>query len=288
MTKRLGIAEWYGEPFMDMTPDRRRELAKAALEHTPAPPCPFQNDNSLCSKRGGVCSQRDYQLRSEGDEADRMGEPTGPVIVMCPKRFNQNYEVHKWLGRIAGFKDIYVAPEVPFMKSPDTGRAAGRIDLVLSGDDAASEWYGLETQAVYFSGSGMPKYFESLLSDDEDLPPASTVTRRPDWRSSSAKRLMPQLMVKIPTLRQWGKKLAVAVDVPFFEAIGGKTPQPSQDLNEGDIIWLVIEVSDDFRLQRHHWEVLPLDVSAKKLLAADRVRREEFEDALRRKLRLLS
>ena len=85
-------------------------------------------------------------------------------------------------------------------------------------------------------------------------------------------------MVKIPTLRQWGKKLAVAVDSPFFEAIGGKTRHQSQ-------VWLVMAVSDDFKLQPRHWEVLPLEVSANKLLAADRGKREEFEAALRGKLR---
>ena len=288
MSERLGIAEWYGEPLAGMSPARRQELAKAALGQIPAPRCPFQDDNLPCSKQGGVCSQRDYR-RYLGDHlSDRMGKAAGPIIIMCPKRFNQDHEVHKWLGRIAGFEDVYVAPEVPFMRSPDTGRAAGRIDLVLSGDEAASEWFGLEIQAVYFSGPNMAQDFRILLEDDERLPPAPTAMRRPDWRSSSAKRLMPQLMVKIPTLRQWGKKLAVAVDVPFFEAIGGKTSQPSHDLNEGDIIWMVMEVSDDFRLQPCHWEVLPLEVSANKLLAADRVRREEFEAALRGKLRRLA
>lgn len=32
------------------------------------------------------------------------------------------------------------------MKSPDTGLAAGRIDLVVSIDELASQWVGLEIQ----------------------------------------------------------------------------------------------------------------------------------------------
>lgn len=281
----MGIAEWYGEPLWGMPTLRRRELAKSALGDAPPPLCPFQTGRVPCRKKGGVCSQRDYRPYAGGHLADRIGEPVGQIIIMCPKRFEQGGVVHRWLADIVGFKDVYVAPEVPFMRSPETNRGAGRIDLVLSGDDTASEWYGLEIQAVYFSGLAMTKDFEVLRDDPGNLPPAPTTTRRPDWRSSSAKRLMPQLIVKVPTLRQWGKKMAVAVDTSFFAAIGGNTPRPSHDVNEGDIVWLTLDVSDDYRLQPRHWEVLPLDASTDKLLAADAVKREEFETVLRKKLR---
>ena len=96
---------------------------------------------------------------------------------------------------------------------------------------------------------------------------------------------MPQLTVKIPTLRRWGKKMAVAVDTSFFEAIGGNSPRLSHDLNDGDVIWLTLDVPDSYLLQPRHWEVLPLEASANKLLNADTVKREEFESALRKKLR---
>ena len=95
---------------------------------------------------------------------------------------------------------------------------------------------------------------------------------------------MPQLQVKAPTLRRWGTKLAVAVDIPFFKAIGGPSQNPSQDLDEGDIIWLVPQISDEYRLEASHWEVLSLEDSSEKLLAAKTVKRVEFEEALRAKL----
>ena len=270
---------------MGMSSERRRELARVAMKQAAPPRCPFQAGNIPCGKRGGVCSQRNYRPYTENHLTDRIGEPTGPPIIMCPKRFDQGGVVHRWLADIVGFRAVYVAQEVPFMRSPETSRAAGRIDLVLSGDDVASEWYGLEIQAVYFSGSGMAPDFELLSQDDGRIPPAPTTTRRPDWRSSSAKRLMPQLTVKIPTLRRWGKKMAVAVDTSFFEAIGGNSLRLSHDLNDGDVIWLTLDVSDSYQLQPRHWEVLPLEASANKLLNADTVKREEFESALRKKLR---
>lgn len=140
---------------------------------------------------------------------------------------------------------------------------------------------------MYFSGDAMPREFRLIESDDQPLPPAPAGNRRPDWRSSSAKRLMPQLQIKAPVLRRWFKKLAVSVDRPFFEAIGGASKNPSQDLNEGDIIWLVPQIADDFSLEKWHWEVLSLEDSNKKLLSADEVKRDEFEAMLRAKLRPL-
>lgn len=152
-------------------------------------------------------------------------------------------------------------------------------------------WHGLEIQAVYFSGQGMETEFKALRDDLQEPPPFPSANRRPDWRSSSAKRLMPQLQIKAPTVRRWGAKLAVAVDRPFFDAVGGPSPQPSHDLNEGDIIWLVARLERAYagtlELAQAHWEVLTLEDSNKRLQAAETVSRENFEIALRSRLRPL-
>ena len=272
MSDRYGIAEWFGQPFARLTVNTRQQLAAAALAQSEAPPCPFQSGNPPCSKRGGVCSIKTPQL---------------PPVITCPRRFDDRDFLPSWLARIVGFHDVYLASEVPFMRSPTTGRSAGRIDLVVSKDGDASTWFGLEVQAVYFSGEGMGSDFELLLENSDKQPPEPTARRRPDWRSSSAKRLMPQLQIKAPTLRRWGTKLAVAVDLPFFESIGGPSSFPSHDLNDGDIVWLVPQIDDDYELVEHHWEVLSLEKSSEKLLAAETVKREEFENALKGKLQLL-
>ena len=211
-------------------------------------------------------------------------------MITCPRRFDADDLLHllpRWLARIVGYPDIFLASEVPFMRSPDTGRAAGRIDVVVARDGDASEWLGLEVQAVYFSGGGMAADFELLRRNTDAIPPPPAKRRRPDWRSSSAKRLMPQLEVKIPLLRQWGKKLAVAVDRPYIEAIGGPSPTPSHDLNNGDIVSFIPHVAPDYRLAEFHWEVSPLEASSKKLLSALRINRQEFENTLRAKLRYI-
>ena len=285
MTTRFGIAEWYGEPFARMSAARRQELAAFALGlDDDAPQCPFQQNKIRCNKKGGVCSIQKYRKMTAERLADRVGESVDSLVITCPKRFEQHNLIPRWLADIVGFDNVFLAREVPFMRSPSTGLPAGRIDLVLAGSDTASEWFGLEIQAVYFSGKGMQAEFELLQSDNGQLPPAPTAVRRPDWRSSSAKRLMPQLQIKAPTLRRWSTKLAVAVDLPFFEAIGGASENPSQDLNEGDIIWLVPRISENYQLEASHWEVLSLEESSEKLINAETIKRQEFEEALRKKL----
>ncbi len=83
----------------------------------------------------------------------------------------------------------------------------------------------------------------------------------------------------------------MGVDRPFFNAIGGTSTQPSHDVNEGDIIWLVTRlertIHEGLRLVRDHWEVLTLEDSNKRLQAAEIVSREHFEAALRSRLRPL-
>ena len=175
------------------------------------------------------------------------------------------------------------------MESLQDNKPAGKIDLIVARDvNDRLEWYGLEIQAVYFSGKGMTSEFEALRDNNSLPPPYPNEVRRPDWRSSSAKRLMPQLEVKVPTLRRWGSKMAVAVDRPFFDSVGGPSESYSQDLGDGDIIWLVPAIYPDnegkLTFMRGHWEVLTLEESRNKLLAARTIQRNEFENNLRSRL----
>ena len=139
MRERYSIAEWFGLPFARMPASQRQALAKAALGQQDPPQCPFQPGKPPCRKPGGVCSIR------SGDES--------PVIT-CPRRFDYGDLLPRWLAKIVGYAEVYLASEVPFMRSPSTSRSAGRIDLVVAKDGEASSWFGLEVQAVYFSGIG--------------------------------------------------------------------------------------------------------------------------------------
>lgn len=285
--ERFGIFEWYGRPLVALSAAERRDYARVALRDTDdAPACPFQSPGTRCAKQGGVCSIRRY---SRGVD-DALGPGAGTPVVVCPNRFEQECLPARWLVEIVGFDaaEAQVATEVAFMRGTETGKPAGKIDMVVaSTSDETVRWYGLEVQAVYFSGKGMRSEFERLRDGAPVRFPDAV--RRPDWRSSSAKRLMPQLQIKVPTLRRWQAKMAVVVDRSFFNSIGGPSPAPSRDLGDGDIIWMVVDMdcSDPTagRLTRDHWEVMTLEASSDRLLAAETVPQQAFLDLLQQKLR---
>jgi hypothetical protein len=90
--------------------------------------------------------------------------------------------------------------------------AVGKIDEVLvNADGGALRWCALEIQAVYFSGSSMENDFKIMREWTGPGVPFPEVQRRPDFRSSGPKRLMPQLQIKVPTISRWGKKMAVVI-----------------------------------------------------------------------------
>ena len=279
---RYGIAEWYGHPFLDLLPRDRRRFAEIALNDGLPPSCPFRA--MPCNKKGGVCTIQPYE-----SDGNYIGHAVGQPVIVCPVRFEQEQILTRWLAEIVGFspESTFVAREIPFMLGMKTRKPAGKIDLVVAQEEHVFRWFGLEIQAVYFSGPGMQVEFEALRNSRSARPPYPGRVRRPDWRSSSAKRLAPQLQIKGPTLRRWQSKIAVAVDRPFFGSIGGPSDTPSYDLDSGDVIWLVPELSTN-RLERGHWEVLTLEASTEKLLSASAITRQEFEETLRRKLEPLT
>lgn len=277
---RYGIAEWYGHSFVRLPAIERRQLAGVAVGADLAPPCPFRDGGPPCRKRGGVCSFQRYEESGEG----RVGTARGEPAILCPERFAEGHVLVDWLAEIVGISpsDVKLAREVPFMRGTTTGKPAGKIDLVVARTSGGLlKWFGLEIQAVYFSGKGMTSEFERLLADEQASPPFPNAVRRPDWRSSSAKRLMPQLLIKAPTVRRWGTKIAVAVDKPFFAEMGGPSQHVRQDLGDGDVIWMVPELkrnkSARYLLTRGHWEVLTLEESCERLLAAETIRQDAFE-----------
>jgi hypothetical protein len=106
------------------------------------------------------------------------------------------------------------------VEAADETKKAGRIDWILvdpsTGDARELSWCVVETQALYFSGAKMRSEFDAYAHAPSPVL-FPTGKRRPDYRSSGPKRLWPQLDVKVPVLRNWGKKVVVVVDRFFFE-----------------------------------------------------------------------
>lgn len=207
--------------------------------------CPFRNKTPSCTKSSlksplGVCSV----LENE--------EP----VITCPVRFTEGWQP------LLDARDLVFANDssenwkwVPEVRLYDRfHQSAGNIDWVLVRLNDAGELvdYGaVEVQSVYISGNvrdPFNRYME--MRPDHDVPWRGQV--RPDFLSSSRKRLLPQLLYKGEILRAWGKKTAVILQDRFFRTL------PDLDevsRAEADIVWLTYrmeldEAANEYRLKR--------------------------------------
>ncbi len=254
--------------------------------------CPFQH-NATCNKKGGVCSLRAYQQISDGPVAGM-----GPLITTCPNRFLESDTIFQWVGKTIlntespivlgeiGFLDRLKPEDTSTTEDDDSRDFIGRIDNVLVHPDRQPmDWCALELQAVYFSGQSMVNEFKMLSVAEAEALQFPARHRRPDWRSSGPKRLLPQLQTKVPVIRTWGKKMAVVIDEAFFGSLVGLTRE--RYLSNAEITWFVVRYepkSEGWKLVPHEVVYTTLDASVKSLTGGIPLSRERFEEQLRTKL----
>ena len=233
------LAEVFGFPVENQTADavryRRQRL------------CPFNNKVPNCTKDKaehplGVCSVYD------GKE----------LAVTCPVRLREDWLIAE---DAAGFffpSSARWTSLVEVRLRDKSGESAGNIDLVLVSYDEKgkiTDFGSCEVQSVYISGN-MRTPFEHYMENparraDMDWRGKPNYPR-PDYLSSSRKRLAPQLLFKGGILKKWGKKQAVAVHRGFFETL----PQMAEVAqNVADLAWLVYDLkfqkgSKRFKLTR--------------------------------------
>jgi len=277
---RYGIGEWYGRPIEAIPSEDK--VRYATLKGKNKEQCPFRPVGTTCSKSGGVCSLVPYLRKPNGRIVIRQG-----LVTLCPFRFWQDYFIFRAVGNeLLGTNAPTLIKEVGFLRPVDHAGntlegSAGRIDMVLArvGEkNEVDDWCALEIQAVYFSGKKMGVEFPAI-ADAPDRLVFPVEQRRPDFRSSAPKRLMPQLQTKVPSLRRWGKKTAVVVDEPFFLSIGPMKEVPQ--LSNADIAWFVVTYDDcDNRLRVLKTVYTTLENSVEGLTAGVPVAKQEFEHYL--------
>lgn len=204
--------------------------------------CPFRG--SSCTKSStedplGVCSL------SDGTSA----------AALCPVRFLQNDLIFKDAARLAFGAGVQfgVFPEIRVLKvavPTSKDRKIGKVDYLLGKieNGVVVDFAAVEVQAVYFSGDSIrPPFLEFLKSGILE-----NADRRPDFRSSAQKRLMPQLELKVPIFRRWGKKFFVVIDTHFYRELPTfKASSPSNS----ELVWLVYELGlqgVDYELKLSH------------------------------------
>ena len=231
------LAEVFGYPTTNM--------GEEADRHRRNKLCPYNNKVANCTKASvtsplGVCS---------------VLEGNGNVAITCPVRFREGWIIADDAARFFGFPDGYwtALPEIR-LKDKDGG-SAGNIDIVIVRYDElgqVTDFGALEIQAVYISGNvGIP--FKVYMSDPPRYKDMDWTKKpnypRPDYLSSSRKRLAPQLIFKGGILHAWRKKSAVALDKGFFATL----PKLEEVAPEkAEIAWIVYEMKHDSATNQYH------------------------------------
>jgi Restriction endonuclease NotI len=192
-------------------------------------PCPFRETE--CTKGNkenplGICSFTDGRI----------------ATVVCPVRFLERGAMFRDAAKIAfgpGVQCVPV-PEVRVLEVIRGGKVKkiGKVDFLLVHMEAgvAVDFAALEVQAVYISGTSIRPAFDHYVKTGELLKDGK---RRPDFRSSAHKGLMPQLAIKVPIFRRWGKRFFVATDSAFFSEL----PMiPHQSAGNSEVTWLTYEL----------------------------------------------
>lgn len=267
------LAEVFGFPIDNVSSDADR-YRKNKL-------CPFNNKVPSCTKDKaenplGVCSVLD------GDS----------VAITCPIRFRQDWLIAEDAAAFFFPAGTSWTSLIEVRINDRYNKSAGNIDVVLvSYDDAGRilDFGALEVQAVYISGN-IRKAFEYYMENPAGRGDMDWTKERfyprPDYLSSSRKRLAPQLIYKGGILHAWSKKQAVAVDSSFFNTL---PTMMEVDKSEAEMAWLVYDLQLDqqqkrYKLERFRTVYTQFDTALEKITRAEAGDIQYFMGHLQEKL----
>ncbi|MCR4314520.1 MAG: NotI family restriction endonuclease [Candidatus Uhrbacteria bacterium] len=226
------FAEVFGYPVANK--------AKKAIETRREGYCPFLNGpcqkSTYQDKKGvrrpmGVCS-----MFHHGDK----------LAITCPHRLKEDGLIFKAALDFA-FPD---APSdevlyIPEVRLPTKRGRAGNLDylLVRHKNGVVRDFAGMELQTVYFSGSGIRNLFIDYIENQAKgaaASPKQTGKQHPDYRSSSKKRLLPQLIEKGPIFSTWKKRFCVAIHEDFYAHLLQSVTLKEVPKKRADFAWIVV------------------------------------------------
>jgi hypothetical protein len=145
----------------------------------------------------------------------------------------------------------------------------------------------LEVQGVYISGN-LRNPFESYLDNPTELFEwkSGYNSPKPDYLSSSRKRLIPQLLYKGGILKSWHKKQAVALQKSFFETLPSL---PTVAKEDADIAWFLYDLIHDstqnrFRLTHVETVYTAFEPALHRITTPEPGNIDEFQSHLQGKL----
>lgn len=267
------LAEVFGFPIDNQSPEAIRYREKRL--------CPFNNKVPNCTKDKandplGVCSVKEGEI----------------ATITCPVRFRQEWLIAE---DAAGFffpADARWTSLVEVRLKDKHGQSAGNVDVILVSYDErgkVTDFGSCEVQAVYISGN-VRAPFEYFMEDqtgrfDMDWSGQAHYPR-PDYLSSSRKRLAPQLLFKGGIFHAWGKKQAVVIHRGFFNSL----PRLNEvDPTDADLAWLIYDMRHDaaqnvYRLTRGEVFYTKFEPAMLKLTTTEAGPVEDFVEKLQSKL----
>jgi len=221
------LAEVFGFPIFNETGKAKRYRDKKL--------CPFNNKVPNCTKDKandplGVCS---------------VFHNNNPVIT-CPTRFREDWLIIENAAKFAFDEKINWTSLSEIKLLDKNGQSAGNIDFVLvayNDKGQLTDFASLEVQGVYISGN-LRNPFDSYINEPSSKFSWTTGynSPKPDYLSSSRKRLIPQMLYKGGIFHAWKKKQIVALQKSFFDTLP-KLPAVSKE--KADIAWFLYDLNPD-------------------------------------------
>lgn len=280
---REGECTMSSQPMAEVFGFSIDDMSERAKRHRQNRICPFNNKVPNCTKDKandplGVCSV----FGSDGDEA----------VITCPVRFREDWVIADDVAEFFFTPNSRWTTLTEIRLKDKAGASAGNIDLVVVEYDANGriiDFGSCEIQAVYISGN-IRNPFAYYMEEPEARKSMDWSTQlhypRPDFLSSSRKRLAPQLLYKGGIMSAWGKKQAVVLDRPFFDTL---PTLPRVEKEEADFAWFIYDLKPDestgrLKLVRDEIIYAAFEPTMLKVTTAEAGPLEEFVVGLQAKL----
>lgn len=203
-----------------------------ALRYRKQKLCPYNNKVPNCTK-------------------DKANNPLGVCCVMnkerpvitCPTRFREDWLIIESAAEFAFGTDASWTSLSEIKLVDKNGQSAGNIDFVLvqyNEKGQLIDFVSLEVQGVYISGNLRNPFEEYIKNPSKGFEwPKGYNYPKPDYLSSSRKRLIPQMLYKGGIFHTWKKKQTAALQRSFFETLPNL---PTTTKSKADIAWFLYDL----------------------------------------------
>jgi hypothetical protein len=241
--------------------------------------CPFNNIVSNCTKNSielplGVCSLNH----------------NNQTVIICPIRFREDWKIMSDAAAFI-FEEETDWTHLGEIKLKDkAGKSAGNIDYVLvSYDDKGRilNFGSLEVQAVYISGNLTGPFNAYMENPVKDFRWTQAIKYpKPDYLSSSRKRLIPQIIAKGSILKQWNKKQAVALQTSFYDTLPLLPEVNKEDADFAFLLYDLTSVKNEKRLELTLTRIVytKYDAALEQIAKFEAGSLTDFTDLLQKKL----